>query len=262
MRPRSASSARSQCTARPLHPSPLTARASASLHILRRLALESSSHAAHQSSALAGRARTAQRHADKEAASFSQRRPRTLLLYGRTDASRRRLLNLSSHVTALAEHFPPPEWKIVLWDRIWRADASGARPTLDRQLRLLTREVSIILTPHGAFPSVWALLLPPGTACFEIFSSCMTSTWLPAHVMRSIQVKHEPLAGRSPLQSSKRYRIRSALFDPKSGRPVSGCARYPEDPDVAIEPKRLATVVSRLWQRDADWRRGVLAARL
>lgn len=232
-----------------------------SLRTLRRLAHQSSSSLAvtRESTSPAGRAGSGRGHAEKEAASMSVRRPRTLLLYGRSDTHRRRLLNLSSHVAALAEHFPPPDWRIVLWDRVWRANTSSARPTLEEQLRILSREVSIILTPHGAFPSVWALLLPPATACFEIFSSCMTSSWLPAHVMEALQVRHALLAGRSPLQRSKRYRLRSALLDPKSGRPVSGCPKYPEDPDVAIEPKRLATVVSRLWERDADWRRYVLA---
>ena len=38
---------------------------------------------------------------------------------------------------------------------------------------------------------------------------------------------------------------------------ADGCPRYPEDPDLVIEPKRLAVVVSRLWERDAEWRRGV-----
>ena len=112
-----------------------------------------------------------------------------------------------------------------------------------------------MLTPHGAFPSVAGLLLRNGSSVYELFASCMQRSWLPAHVMAAIGVTHAPLAGRSELQNSRRYRLASTLVDPRTGHKVVGCPKYPHDPDLMIEPARLATVVHRLWTRDEDRRR-------
>ena len=189
--------------------------------------------------------------------------PRVLLLYGRSDASRRRLLNLSSHVAALRSRFPPPRWSVVLWEDLQRSATFGREGTqpVAATLDLLMRRVSLLLTPHGALPSVAGLLMRNGSSVFELFSSCMQRSWLPAHVLAALGVTHAALAGRSELQSSKRYRIASTLVDPMSGRKVIGCPKYPNDPDLMIDAARLATVVERLWVRDHESRRAQVTSR-
>ena len=57
---------------------------------------------------------------------------RSMVLYGRSDTSRRRLLNLSLHYGALRAQFQPRGWRVILWDEIWRS-----QPTPDEQLAIM-----------------------------------------------------------------------------------------------------------------------------
>ena len=91
---------------------------------------------------------------------------RVLLLYGRSDASRRRLLNMSHHYAAFRASFEPAGWQVVSWDHIW-----STRPTVEEQGRIL-RKADVVVTPHGALPSTWGLLLRPGAVLFEIMTRC------------------------------------------------------------------------------------------
>lgn len=76
----------------------------------------------------------------------------------------------------------------------------------------------------------------------EVFSACMTSTWLPPEVMARLGVKHAHL-GRN-LGTARR------LVDPKRGVVVRGCARWPNDPDILIHPvERLAERAARIIRR-------------
>ena len=148
--------------------------------------------------------------------------PRTLVLYGRSDTRRRRLLNLSHHLAAFRARFEP-ERTVVLWDAVW-----AARPPLRRQAEVI-RGAETLVTPHGAWPSVWGLFLRPGAAIVEIFSACMATTWLPPHVVRRLRLRHIVL-NRASLGRSR------ILVDTRSGARVEGCVKWPHDPDILIEP--------------------------
>eukprot|EP00966_Prymnesium_polylepis_P134014 3097636-Prymnesium_polylepis.1 len=166
-------------------------------------------------------------------------RPRTAILYGRSDTSRRRLLNASEHAVALQRALPT--WRIVTWDR-W----SRSEPTLEAQIQLV-RNAALIVTPHGAFPSVWGLFMRTGSCLCEIISACMSS-WLPAHVMSALRVRHASLAeGRAHTRDPfiRKYRLPITFLDPRSGQRVKGCTKYDADPDLLVEPQVLANTVSK-----------------
>jgi hypothetical protein len=175
--------------------------------------------------------------------------PKLLILCGRSDASRRRLLNLTAHLEALRGHFAPPGWDVVSWDDYWRLHT----PSVDEQANLI-RNAHLVVTPHGAVPSVWAFLLRKGAALYEIFSSCMTHSWLPAHLMAALSIDHRPIHGHTRYAPWKSLNFQ--LVDPRTGRLVTGCQHYPYDPDVLIKPERLTAVVAKLWMRWQQRQRG------
>lgn len=129
---------------------------------------------------------------------------RSMVLYGRSDTSRRRLLNLSLHYGALRAQFQPRGWRVILWDEIWRS-----QPTPDEQLAIM-RNATVLITPHGAFPSVWGLLLPRGACLLEIFTKCFPYSWLPRPVLRALNVRHSSINSWTTHGSLK-------LIHPKSG---------------------------------------------
>ena len=148
----------------------------------------------------------------------------TLLLYGRSDAHRRRLLNISAHLATFRSQFEPGR-RVVLWDDVW-----STQPPVHRQAEII-REASELVTPHGAWPSVWGLFLRARATVVEVFSSCMTHSWLPAHVMRVLNVRHIALGGRQ-LGNAR------VLID-ENGKVVRGCPQWPKDPDILIRPPEL-----------------------
>ena len=144
-----------------------------------------------------------------------------MLLYGRSDTRRRRLLNLTVHLAELHQRFGETH-SVVLWDDEWKK-----RPPIARQAELI-RHAEVLVTPHGAWPSVWGLFLRPGAAVVEVFSSCMTSTWLPRHVLKELGVKH--------LVLNRNLGDARILVDARSGARVKGCVQWPNDPDIFIDP--------------------------
>ena len=159
----------------------------------------------------------------------------TALLYGRRDARRRRLLNLTAHFTALRSRLSG-SFDVVLWDDVWQR-----APSVKEQAEIILSAKTLI-TPHGAWPSVWGLFLQPGAAIVELFSACMTYTWLPKPILKQLGLRHYRL-GRNLGKMRQ-------LVDAQSGKIVHGCPQWPHDPDLLIEPaERLATRVERLLAR-------------
>ena len=79
----------------------------------------------------------------------------------------------------------------------------------------------------------------------------MRQSWLPPHVMRALGVLHVPMnTHRSKLQEDRETRLSFGLVDPATGRDIArGCPKWPHDPDLRVDAERLATVVSRVWDR-------------
>ena len=176
--------------------------------------------------------------------------PKLLILYGRTDSGRRRLLNLSLHFAALQERFRPPSWRVLNWDEHMAARPADRKPSVEEQIGLL-RNAHILVTPHGAIPSVWGLLLRRGAAVYEIFSACMVRSWLKPDVMQALEIDHQYLASsaKSHMQADPRNRIKPRLVHPISKQPISGCPNnHANDPDLDISAEKLSAVVARLWE--------------
>ena len=129
--------------------------------------------------------------------------PRLMLLYGRSDARRRRLLNLSGHLAAFRAQFEPSR-QVVSWDAVW-----AKRPSVHRQAEMI-RDADVLVTPHGAWPSVWGLFLRRAVSdeeqatVSERLSAIMTSsitltltltlTLTQGHraLLRQHDIKHDP----------------------------------------------------------------------
>ena len=84
--------------------------------------------------------------------------------------------------------------------------------------------------------------MQPGAAIVELFSACMTYTWLPKPILKQLGLRHYRL-GRNL------GKMRQPV-DAQSGKIVHGCPQWPHDPDLLIEPaERLAARVERLLAR-------------
>ena len=121
---------------------------------------------------------------------------------------------------------------VVLWDDVW-----SQRPSVARQVALLA-ETRCLLTPHGAFPSVWALFLPAGAVLVEIMSLCFPFSWVPRHISRALGIRHFTLTGWN-LKGKDGLGFR--FVDPRVGRPTAErlTCRFESDPDILIPPDRL-----------------------
>ena len=167
----------------------------------------------------------------------------TMLLYGRSDAPRRRLLNVSAHHAALRARLTPLGLDVLLWDAVW----PSRRPSVAAQLEAI-RSAGHIVTPHGSFPSVWGLFLRPETALYEIMSACFPYTWLPRHVAGVLRLRHHML---------NKWRLPEMQYvDPVSKKVTAVCTYYGRDPDILLAPERLARKVAALVERDHRERDG------
>lgn len=159
------------------------------------------------------------------------RRRRIMLVYGRIDADRRRLVNVTAHHAALQRQYGHI-WRVVLWDDVW-----SQRPSIAQQLALLA-ETRCLITPHGAFPSVWALFLQAGSVLIEIMSLCFPFSWVPRHISSALSIKHFTLTSWN-LKGKDGHGLR--FIDPRTGRPATErlTCRFESDPDILIPPDRL-----------------------
>lgn len=175
-------------------------------------------------------------HRLRRLAAYRPTAARTVLLYGRSDARRRRLINVTAHLSALRALLPRSMGQsLVLWDDLWRR----RRPlSVHHQVQVI-RNTRMVVTLHGAWPSVWAFFLPEGSTVIEIFSACVLESWLPPSLLAMLRVHHVVLNRRS-------LGVSHQLFDSRTGAKANGCRQWPWDPDVAIPPHELASLVARL----------------
>ena len=195
-------------------------------------------------------------------APYTEARTKNVILYGRSDASRRRLVNISQHYAALRSRYEAADRRVLLWDETWCANRSrdvpletfalmGIRarghrrghtktlrvrrptpcpqhPTVDEQINIV-RNAERIVTVHGAFPSVWSLFLEPGSVVSEIMSACFFESYVPKFIRRG--------AGLG-LRHSYLIRMKKVLLGQR-GQTMRGCQHWPFDPDLLIEPAAL-----------------------
>lgn len=172
---------------------------------------------------------------------------KTLILYARTDAARRRLLNASTHRAALAARFEPRGWKVVLWDEVW-----ATRPSVVQQIRLVS-SAGAIITPHGTYPSVWGLFLPKDAVVVEIFSACFLYSWLARPVLRELHVRHSSISTVNTATLSTRHgargSLRMRLVDPRNGTLLEKgkeCIHPSLDSDILLDPLVLVQRMQQL----------------
>ena len=121
----------------------------------------------------------------------------TVIFYARSDTTRRRIHNASAHFAALREMYGD-RFAPIYWDEVWGRDGtSRRRPSVDEQIHMI-RNAARIITPHGAFPSVWGLFMRPDAVVYELTAACIVYTWLPAKLLRQppLSISHTYLSWR------------------------------------------------------------------
>ena len=101
---------------------------------------------------------------------FQSTRP-LFVFYGRSDASHRRLRALPEHYRSLSTRLSST-LDPLLWDDWLRFE-----PPVRLQAAVVMR-AQLIITPHGAWPLVWAAFMRPHAYLIELFSVCVSSSWL------------------------------------------------------------------------------------
>ena len=92
--------------------------------------------------------------------------------------------------------------------------------TVDEQLQLISN-TDRLLTPHGAFPSVFSFLLRPGAIVYELTAACYFYTWVPASVLRRppLNLRHVYLSWRlGDMLKASNASSSFELVHPESGK--------------------------------------------
>mmetsp|Transcript_81084 Transcript_81084/g.161195 ORF Transcript_81084/g.161195 Transcript_81084/m.161195 type:complete len:406 (-) Transcript_81084:78-1295(-) len=194
----------------------------------------------------------------------------TAVFYARSDTARRRLLQADSHIAAVRQRlYKSEEYDVINWDELWGtgtgtgkgADRTALRPSVEEQIQRM-RNAARIITPHGAFPSVWGLFLRPDAIIYELTAACYYYTWLPAGLLRRppYKVRHVYLSWRiSDIAKAVGYNHSLQLIWPRTGRvtdwtsPWCCCKHVPrdEDLDLRVPPAHLCAAAAQFEPLDA-----------
>lgn len=156
-------------------------------------------------------------------------RPLRVTLYGRSDASRRRVTN----VAEVAQHLQSSVWPLLqvtfVDDLLKKGEFNQSLP----QVVSLMAQTDILITPHGA--NTWAtLFMPKHSAVIEVYGPCGPSTWLHT-IVEALALKHKteenPWAEKIP--------------SPRAGN-TTDCESALRTPDFSLNITKLAEIVQSL----------------
>ncbi|XP_024380065.1 uncharacterized protein [Physcomitrium patens] len=112
-------------------------------------------------------------------------RPMRVTLYGRGDASRRRIVNIDEVAQHLRSMTQPPLLVTIVDELL----ASGAYNQSLPEVVSLMAQTDVYITPHGA--NTWAtLFMPKRAAVIEIYGPCGPTTWLASTIVPALELKH------------------------------------------------------------------------
>ena len=180
-------------------------------------------------------------------ANYTETAKSNMVFYARSDAARRQLLGAPAHFEALRELYSSPQqgfdgYKSIFWDEVWKPPVRTL--SVDEQVDLM-RNAARLVTPHGAFPSVWTFFLPPSAIVYEMTAACYTYTWLPADWLREppLGIRHVYLSWRvSDLAKARRHTRSLELVHPTTHQVASAwsspwccCRGLPPNSDFDLQ---------------------------
>lgn len=155
-------------------------------------------------------------------------RPR-VTLYGRSDASRRRIVNVMEVLKFLQKANPPLEVAVV--DEMMR---NGEYNQTIPEVVTLMAQTDVYITPHGA--NTWAtLFLPERAVVIEIYGPCGPQSWIHESIVPALDLKHDVDGNPWGVKVANR----------RAGN-TTECKSALETPDFSVDVGKLARVMKRL----------------
>jgi len=111
--------------------------------------------------------------------------PLRVTIYGRSDASRRRVSNIADVARHLRSWRDPPLLVTFIDEMVETGVYNNTLP----EVVSLMAQTDVLITPHGA--NTWAtLFMPRRAAVIEIYGPCGPSTWISNTIVPALQLKH------------------------------------------------------------------------
>lgn len=150
-------------------------------------------------------------------------RPLRVTLYGRSDATRRRVSNIKEVADSLRGLAHPLLEVTVMDEMAW----NGTVP----EVVSLMAQTDVYITPHGA--NTWAtVFMPERSAVIEIYGPCGPSTWIGETVVPALKLKHET--------EGNPWGVRVA--NARAGN-TTECQSALETPDFTIDVQKLREIL-------------------
>ena len=150
-------------------------------------------------------------------------RPLRVTLYGRGDASRRRVTNIAEVAQYLQTSVEPAFLVTFVDELLERGLYNQSLP----EVVSLMAQTDVYITPHGA--NTWAtIFMPKRSAVIEIYGPCGPGTWISNTIVPALELKHRtegnPWGAR--------------VASPRAGN-TTECRSALETPDFTIEVGKL-----------------------
>ncbi|KAG0613978.1 hypothetical protein M758_6G142200 [Ceratodon purpureus] len=157
-------------------------------------------------------------------------RPLRVTLYGRGDASRRRVTNIAQIAHYLRTSIQPPVLVTFIDELLQRRLYNQSLP----EVVSLMAQTDIYITPHGA--NTWAtLFMPKRSAVIEILGPCGPGTWISNTIAPALELKHR--TDGNPWGER--------VASPRAGN-TTDCKSALETPDFTIDVRKLQTELDSL----------------